>query len=94
MLQEGLQEAQLRVVVQNALLDDTQRSRLSADLARRCKELCDDRERQFTYMSCFRYSDSTSNMPRLRVIPNLSQWDEEFVKLAKLAEEVAKAVGQ
>ena len=92
MFQEGLQEAELRIFVQNALLDN--RAKLGADLARRCQEVCDARERAFAYLSNFRYSDSTSNTPRLRVIPEVSVWEDDMVKLATLADEVAQKLGR
>ena len=49
LLQESLQDMEVRIFVQDALLD--QKGKLSADLARRCKEVCDDRTRQLHYYS-------------------------------------------
>jgi hypothetical protein len=92
MLQEGLQEAEMRIFVQNAVLDDDKRAKLGEDLAKRCGEACEARTRAFTYMSYYRYSDGETNMPRLRVIPDLAAWEGEFLKLARLADEVAKAL--
>ena len=94
MLQEGLQEAEARIYVQDALLAEDTRAKLGADLARRCQETCDERMRAFTYMSNFRYSDSAEAMPRQRVIPDPAAWDEAAVKLYRLADEVARATAQ
>ena len=92
MLQEGLQEAEVRILVQNAILDDATRAKLGPDMARRCREACDDRTRAFTYMSYFRYSDSPEAMPRQRLIPDVAAWEEAAVNLYHLADEVAKSL--
>ena len=94
MLQEGLQEAEARIFVQEALLDEGKKARLGADLARRCREACDERTRSFTYMSHFRYSDSTEAMPRQRLIPDVAAWEDAAVRLYRLADEVAKALAK
>jgi len=94
MLQEGLQEAEARIFVQEALLDEEKKARLAADLARRCREACDERTRNFTYMSHFRYSDSPEAMPRQRLIPDVAAWQDAAVRLYRLADEVAKALAK
>ena len=90
MMQEGLQEAEARIFVQNALLD--QEASLGPDLARRARELCDERTRMFTYLANFRYNDGEGSMPRARLIPDPAGWDEATVKLYRLADEVAQAL--
>jgi hypothetical protein len=90
MLQEGLQEAEARIFVQDALLDQGQR--LGPDLAKRAKELCDERTRTFSYLANFRYNDAEGAMPRVRVMPDPAVWEENAVKLYNLADEVAKVV--
>ena len=94
MLQEGLQEAEARIFVQNAILDEDKKAKLGTDLARRCKEACDERTRMFTYMANFRYNDGEGSMPRLRLIPDVAAWEEDAVKLYRLADEAAKALGK
>ena len=47
----------------------------------------------FTYLANFRYNDGEGSMPRLRLIPDIAAWDEAAVKLYRLADEVAKALG-
>lgn len=49
MLREGLQEAEARMFVTDALLD--QPDKLGADLARRCKEICDRQTRLHRYFT-------------------------------------------
>ena len=94
MLQEGLQEAEVRIYVQNALLDPGSKAKLGTDLARRCREACDERTRNFTYMSSFRYSDSAEAMPRQRLIPDVAAWEDASVRLYRLADEVQKALAK
>jgi len=92
MLQEALQEAEARIFVQNAILDDGQRAKLGPDLARRCKQLCERRTRAFTYVSFYRYSDGESAMPRLRAMPDVAAWEEEAARLFRMADEVGRAL--
>ena len=92
MLQEGLQEAQARVFVQDALLD--QEAKLGPDLAKRARDLCDERTRTLTYLANFRYNDGEGSMPRARLIPDPAAWDEAAVRLYRMADEVAKALAR
>jgi hypothetical protein len=94
MLQEGLQEAEARIFVQNAILDEGPKAKLGPDLAQRSKELCDARTRMLTYMSYYRYGDAADEMPRLRLISDVAAWDEEAAKLYRLADEVQKALAK
>jgi hypothetical protein len=43
LMREAIQEAEVRIVVQNALLDETARERLGPDLVKRAKGICDQR---------------------------------------------------
>ena len=73
MLREGLQEAEARVFVQNALLDKA--DKLGPELAQRCKEICDERTQILRYCSEF-HCDSD-------LVPNtikLYQVADEVVK--------------
>jgi hypothetical protein len=92
MMQEGLQEAEARIFVQDALLD--QEAKLGPDLAKRARELCEERTRTLTYLANFRYNDGEGSLPRLRLIPDVAAWDDAAVKLYRLADEVAKALGK
>ena len=94
MMQEGLQEAEVRVFVQNALLDEDKQEKLGEDLLKRCRETCDERTREFSYLSNFRYNDGEGSMPRLRLIPDVAAWDDASVKLYRLADEVAGALAK
>jgi hypothetical protein len=80
MLREGLQEAEARVFVQNALLD--QADKLGSDLAKKSKDICDERSRMLRYCSEF-HGDFTLT-PTVR--EGLS------LKLYQLTDEVAKAL--
>jgi hypothetical protein len=53
LMREALQEAEVRIVVQNALLDEAARTRLGSDLAQRCREVCDARTRMLRYFSWY-----------------------------------------
>ncbi|MGA2034520.1 MAG: hypothetical protein ABSG68_19915 [Thermoguttaceae bacterium] len=77
MLREGLQEAEARVLIQDALLD--QADRLGPDLARQCKEVCDQHTRMLRYFAEFQYDGAMS--------PQMIE--EQSVKLYQLAGEVA-----
>jgi len=92
MLQEGLQEAEARIFVQDALLD--QEKKLGPGLAKRCKELCDERTRMLSYLANFRYNDGEGSMPRLRLIPDVAAWDDAAVELYRLADEVAQSLAR
>jgi hypothetical protein len=94
MLQEGLQEAEARIFVQNAILDAGPRAKLGPDLVKRCQDACDERTRAFTHMSNYRYNDGEGSMPRLRLIPDVAAWDEHAVELYRLADEVAGALAK
>ena len=94
MLQEGLQEAEARIFVQDAILDAGPRAKLGPDLAKRCQAACDERTRAFTHMSNYRYNDGEGSMPRLRLIPDVAVWDDHAVELYRLADEVARALAK
>ena len=91
MIREAAQEAEARVFVQEALLDEARRDRLGADLARRCKELCDGRTRALRYYSGFCY---TLNFDDFGRVFNQYQWEDGSERLYELAGEVSKALGR
>jgi len=89
-MQEGLQEAEARIFVQNALLD--QEAKLGPDLAKRARELCDERTRMLSYLANYRYNDGEGSTPRLRLIPDPAGWNDAAVQLYRMADEVEKAL--
>ena len=94
MLQESLQEAEARVFVQNAILDDDKRPKLGDDLLRRCDELCGQRTREFAYMTFCCQDARDRNGYRRAVIPDIALWEESSLKLYRLVDEVAKALAK
>ena len=53
MMRESLQEAEARILIQNALLNDASRGRLGSDLGKRAADLCYDRTQGMRYFSEF-----------------------------------------
>jgi len=82
MLREACQEAEARIFVQNAIVNEVTRAKLGTGLAGRCKELCDERTRAFRYISEY-WTDGI-------VIP--AGWEERSRRLYDLAAEVAAAL--
>ena len=83
LMREALQEAEARVLIQDALLDDTLRAKLGPDLARRSQDVLDERTRVFRYMSEFWDDEATT----FSVSPTI--WVERAGKLYDMAGEVA-----
>jgi hypothetical protein len=94
LMREALQEAEVRMVVQSALLDDAARQRLGPDLARRCREVCDQRTRVFRYFSWylapFKYG-TLSNYDRYF---DETMWLRSTEQLEELAGPAAKALAR
>jgi len=88
LMRESLQEAEARVFVQNALLDETMKAKLGTDLAARAKVLCDERTRLYRYYSEF-WASSTRDAA-LMVDP--AAWQERSRQLYDMAGEVARAL--
>jgi hypothetical protein len=93
-LREGVQEAEARVFCQNALLDEGQRTRLGPDLAKRCKDVCDDRTRALRYLSEFRAFGTGKGQTEQNYVFNPAAWQDLSVQLYDMAAEVAKALGK
>ena len=85
LLREGLQEAEARMVVQNALLDEKQRAKLGKPLADRLDKLTNDRTRAFRYVA--EYWDDKSG--RYLLPP---AWDAMNARLYRAVAEVANAL--
>jgi len=85
LMRESLQEAEARVLIQNALLDDEQRAKLGKPLADRCTELMNERTRTLRYVSEF----YDSGNGRYLLSP---AWSESSEKLYEAAAAVAKAL--
>ena len=92
LMREALQEAEVRIVVQNALLDEAARARLGPDLARRASQRCDGRTRMLRYFSWylapFKYG-TLSNYDRYF---DEASWMRSTEQLEELAQPAAKAL--
>jgi hypothetical protein len=86
LLRESLQEAEARVFVQNALLDEALRAKLGKDLADRCTRICDDRTQWLRHMSEF----WAFGLAQRIVIPG--DLERRSAELYDLAAEVDKAL--
>ena len=82
MLREGLQEAEARVFVENALLDRS--TKLGPDLAKRCKEVCDSQTRFLRYLAECQYDAGLS--------PHTVEGQSQ--RLFELTADVAKALAK
>ncbi|HUV39511.1 MAG TPA: hypothetical protein VMY39_07840, partial [Planctomycetota bacterium] len=91
-LREGLQEAEARVFVQNALLDEKSRTKLGAALAERAGKICRERTRALRYMSEFSTSGSGKGGWAVHFIFRPGPWQERSRELYDLAAEVANAL--
>ncbi len=80
MLREGLQEAEVRMFVQDALLDH--KDKLGPDLAKRCQEVCDEQVRLLRYfVEMWYYAEMAPQAIR-----------QKSMELYALADEVAAAL--
>jgi len=92
-LREGLQEAEARIFVQNALLDENLRARLGDDLARRARAVCDERTRALRYLSEYTICNAAKEPWASHFIFSSYPWRERSARLYELAAEVARALG-
>jgi hypothetical protein len=90
-LREGLQEAEARVFIQDAILNEESRNALGPELARRCKELCDRRSRILRNLTDRRGCGFIGGGWSSFVFDPV-EWLDESQKLYDLAAEVAKAL--
>jgi hypothetical protein len=94
MMREAMQEAEARILIQDAVLNDASKARLGSELAKKCTDLCDDRTRAFRYVSEFwpiimvQDGDSRPDM----IFPR--QWEERSRALYDLAAETSRALGK
>ena len=91
LMREALQEAEVRVFVQDALLDPAQCARLGAELEKRCRELCLERMWALRYYSQFAQPAIASDYAR---VFNQRQWEDLSERLYAAAGDVAAALGQ
>jgi len=87
-LRENLQECEARIFIEKALLDPDRKAKLGEDLARRARELLDQRTRNGLYLqyTCFNY--------KVRAWPFfVTDWRERTEQLFAMVTEVAKALG-
>ncbi|HUV40067.1 MAG TPA: hypothetical protein VMY39_10655, partial [Planctomycetota bacterium] len=93
-LREGLQEADARVFVQNALLDEERRAKLGDDLARRADRVCRDRTWALRYLSEFSIAGSGKGGWATQYIFQPTPWQELSRELYDTAAEVERALGR
>jgi hypothetical protein len=86
MIREGAQEAEARVFVQNALLDEAARAKLPAELADRANKLCNKRTRTFRHFSEYYLGGATE------FFMSDEFWRQPSLELYQMAAEVAKAL--
>ena len=89
-MRESLQEAEARIFVQNAVLDADKAARLPADLAGRCKELCDQRTQMIRYYSQFNEPGVLDDYAK---VFDERRWQGLSENLYQAAGDVAKALG-
>ena len=92
LLQESLQDMEARIFVQDAVLD--QKGRLSADLVKRCNEICDERTRRLYYYSTYLESKESYRLAFPRDAFHEGWYRQNTEQLYTLAGEVANALRQ
>jgi hypothetical protein len=92
-LREGLQEAEARVFVQNALLQPERAERLGPDLARRAKRLCDQRTWELRYLTEYAVTGYCKAAWPAHYLTDYRAWQQRSRELYDLAAEVAAALG-
>ncbi len=90
MLREGLQEAEARIFLEKALLDEARRGKLGEERAKRAQAVLDERQRAYAR---FVFQDQWRGKADPMWYP-CSGWQEESKKLFALAAEVAEALGK
>jgi hypothetical protein len=92
LMREALQEAEVRMFVQNALLDDAARAKLGPDLAKKCKDACDERTRMLRYCSWYLAPFKYGTITNYDRYFNDAAWLKSSEGLEDLAGQVAKAL--
>jgi hypothetical protein len=87
LLQEALQDAEVRMLVQDAILDHPEQ--LGPDLVRKCKQLCDDRTRRLRYASVWK---AWFSKPNFSPVFDAAAWNSNSEQLYAVTAEVAKAL--
>ena len=87
LMRESQQEAEARVLVQDALLDETRKARLGTELAKECQEICDQRSRIFLYSAIY-FGEAGNEYGR---VFNQERWDVLTERLYVAAGKVIKA---
>ena len=93
-LREGLQDAEAHIFCQNALLDGKLKAKLGADLAQRCKKVCDDHVRFLRYRSEFSSFGSAKTSAPAHIVFSPAETQEYSQRLYEMAAEVRKAIGK
>ena len=89
LMREALQEAEVRIYIQDILLDGTKCAKLGADLEKRCRDLCLERMWALRYYSQFAQPAVGSDYAR---VFSQRQWEDLSEKLYAAAGDVARAV--
>ncbi|HUV39075.1 MAG TPA: glycoside hydrolase domain-containing protein, partial [Planctomycetota bacterium] len=91
LMRESLQEAEARIFVQDALLDEDKTARLGDALAKRCRQICDERTQLFRYVSAFSGMDTREDCFRTFT---RRAWETHSEKLYQAAGDVATALAK
>ena len=94
LMQESLQDAEMRIFLEDALTDEAKKAKLGADLSARCRAMLDDRTRLYCYLSMF------CQLPMNTAEPNggtwgkplPAGWDESTLRMYQIMNEVDKAL--
>ncbi len=90
LLREGVEACEARMVIENALFDESTRERLGADLASRCLEAMDERDEMFAFMRCGELKTQGEGWKWYEA----SGWQERSEKLFSLAADVTEALAR
>ncbi|KPJ53740.1 MAG: hypothetical protein AMS16_05125 [Planctomycetes bacterium DG_58] len=106
MMREGLQECEARIFIEHALTDETRRAKLGEELAKRCRDVLDERIRFIrrgisTYVASGHYQDWAMYGASWWTAPGVfgshwyisSGWETRSRRLFDAAYEVAKRLG-
>jgi hypothetical protein len=94
LMREALQEAEVRILVQNALLDESAKTRLGPEAAKRADELCDARTRTLRYLSWYLAPCKYGTMSNCDRYFDEITWLNSIEQLEELTAQAAKALGK
>ena len=94
LMREALQEAEARIVLQNALLDETATARLGPGLAKRARETCNQRTRMLRYFSWYLAPFKYGTLTNYDRYFDEMTWLRTSEQLEELAGPAAKALAK